>query len=156
MRVAVDADGDHVLLRHQLLGERARLVALDAHLVRMGVDERADLVHVAFGAQLPFVNEQDLRGHRLDLVQHVRRDHDAATLARQIGDDRQDAHARQRIAAGERLVEEHDLGIVRHRLGELGALPHALGVLAEPAVHRVLQVDDAEHLLGARLGVSRA
>ena len=49
-RLAVDGDADDVLLRHQLLGERARLVAVDAHLVRMRVDERANLVHVALGA----------------------------------------------------------------------------------------------------------
>ena len=65
-------------------------------------------------------------------------------------DDLEDAHARQRIAAGERLVEEHDLGVVGHRLRQLGALAHALGVLAEPPVHRVGEVDHAEHLLGAR------
>ena len=45
--------------------------------VRMLVDEIANLVDVAFGDDPAVVDQQDVRRHRLDLVQDVARDEDA-------------------------------------------------------------------------------
>ena len=48
-----------------------------------------------------------------------------------------------RIHAGQRLVENQQLGIVDDRLRELDALTHALAVGADLLVGGVEQVDDA-------------
>ena len=55
--------------------------------------------------------------------------------------------ARERIHAGQRLVEDQQLGIVRERLRQLDALPHALAVGADLLVGGVDQVDQLERPL---------
>ena len=57
-------------------------VRLDVDGVRMLVDQIADLVDVAFGEDPALVDQQDVRRHRLDLVQDVARDDDALAGAR--------------------------------------------------------------------------
>ena len=74
-------------------------------------------------------------------MQDVARDEHVLAFARQVTEkfDRLGAH--HRIEAVERLVQHHDLGLVRDRLRQLDPLPHSLAVAADPAMRRVDQAD---------------
>ena len=76
-------------------------------------------------------------GEPLDFFQDVRAEHDdPALLALSV----QQIHHVQplaRVHAVERLVQQHDLGVVHERRGHLDALPHALGVGRDLPVLRV-------------------
>ena len=71
------------------------------------------------------VDHHDVVAHLLHVVEqvggHQHRDAERA----EAGDERQHLLAAERIEAGGRLVEQHQLGIADERLGELGALAHA-------------------------------
>ena len=60
----------------------------------------------------------------------------------------------QRIHAGQRLVEDQQLGIVHERLRQLDALPHALAVGADLLVRGVEQVDRVERAVAAAAAAS--
>ena len=113
-------------------------------------------MHVAFGEDPAVVDQQDVRRHRLDLVQDVARDEDA--LARRGAQSlirRMVLRAHQRIHAGQRLVENQQLGIVHQRLRQLDALPHALAVGADLLVGGVHQIDRARARAARRASASR-
>ena len=104
--------------------------------------EIADLVDVAFGEDPAVVDQQDVRRHRLDLVQDVARDDDALAGAAPSREIRRIVLRRaERIHARQRLVEDQQLGIVDDRLRQLHALAHALAVGADLLVGGVHQVD---------------
>ena len=56
----------------------------------------------------------------------------------------------RRVEAGGRLVEEEHLGLVHERRREVEPALHAAGVALDPAVGRVVELDELEQLLGAR------
>ena len=75
----------------------------------------------------------------------------AAPSRRMIADQ---VAAGDRVGAGERLVEEEDERVVDEGLGELGPLPHPLGVAADGAVGVLGHADLVEHP-GGRLARRR-
>ncbi len=131
-------------MREELAGEAARIRGADVHRVRMLVDEVADVVNVAFGEDPAVVDEEDVRGHRLDLVQDVARDDDRLSGAGPFADQADRAPAGERVHARERLVEDEERGVVDDGLRELDALAHALAVGANLLARRVHQIDDGE------------
>ena len=107
----------------------------------MLVDQIANLVDVAFGENPPLVDQQDVGGHRFDLVQDVARHDDALARAAPLLDQTDRLAARDRIHAGQRLIEDQQFGIVRQRLRELHPLPHALAVGADLLAGGVEEID---------------
>ena len=85
-RARLEPQADHVVVRQELARERARVVGADVDRVRVLVDQIADLVDVALGEDPAVVDQQDVRRHRLDLVQDVARDDDALAGARPVAD----------------------------------------------------------------------
>ena len=100
----------------------------------------------------PLLISRMFDGHRLDLVQDVARDDDALAGAAPVLDHADRLAARDRIHAGQRLVEDQQLRIVHERLRQLDALAHALAVGADLLVGGVDQVDRLER---ARAAVAR-
>ncbi len=115
-RAAFEFQAEHVIVGEQRAGERARFVSLHVHGVRMFVDEIADLVHVAFGQNPALVDQQDVRGHRLDLVKDVARHDDTAARAAPLLDQPDGLAACDRIHSRQRLVENQQFGLVGKRL----------------------------------------
>ena len=72
-----------------------------------------------------------LRRDRLDLVQDVAGDEHALALGAEPRMMSDQVAAGDRVGAGQRLVEEQHLRVVDEGLGELGPLPHPLGVAAD-------------------------
>ncbi len=138
----------HVVLAGQALAQLARPVALDPDAVRVLVDQAADLVDVALGQHLAAVDDDDLLGQRLDLVQHVARHDHGLAAAGGPADALDDLGARDRVDAGQRLVEDEQRRVVHQALGQLGALAHALGEAAHPAAQRFLQAHLDQRALG--------
>ena len=67
----------------------------------------------------------------------------------QLLDDPLDLDPADRVEAGHRLVQQHQVGVVDERLGDAHPLQHPLGVLAQVRVGRSLEPDVAEELLDA-------
>ncbi len=96
------------------------------------------------GDDLPARDEQHLVGDRLDLVQHVCREHDHGTLRRALAHLVEDQRARGGVRAGEGLVEQQHVRVVHHGLGELGALAHSTAVPADAPFHGLLEPEGLE------------
>ena len=106
--------------------------ALEQRIGRAGHDEPAGVDHHDVVAHLLHVVEQ-VRGH-----QH--RDAERA----EAGDEREHLLAAERVEAGGRLVEQHQLGIADERLGELRALAHAGREPADRAEPGLVEPDEVE------------
>ena len=63
--------------------------------------------------------------------------------------------AAERVEAGGRLVEQHQLGIADERLGQLGALAHAGGEAADRAEAGLVEADQVEDVGGPLAGGPR-
>ena len=61
--------------------------------------------------------------------------------------------AGHRVERAERLVHEQDVGLLRERPGERGALAHAAGELVRALVAEVLEVHHLEQLVHAALAL---
>src|SRR5579862_2956794 len=106
-------------------------------------------MHVALGQDAPLVDEQDVRRHRLDLVQHVAGDDDALAGATPFPDEADRFAPGERVEARQRLVENQELRIVRQRLRHLDALAHAFAVGPDLLAGGVEQVDGFQGAPGA-------
>ena len=132
----------------------ARAVALDAHFVRMLVDEVAHRVDVALGQDLPFVDEQDLRGDGLDLEQHVRRDDHAAPVspsALTTSSTLTRASGSQPVSGSSRKMTSGSCAIACASLTRW-RMPFEYSAMRR--VMRVGEVEPGQHVLGALLGVA--
>ena len=94
-----------------------------------------------FGEHAAVVHQQDVGRERFDFVKDVARDDDMAPFGCPVAKEANRLAARERIHAGQRLVEDEQLGLVRQRLRQLDALAHALAVGADALVGGVFQVD---------------
>jgi hypothetical protein len=94
----------------------------------MRVDQGADLMDVAFRDDAAVVDQQDVRRHRLDLVQDVARDDDALAGARPLLDLPNRPATHDGIHARQRFVEYQQIGVVDQGLRHLHALTHPLAV----------------------------
>src|SRR5262245_44641195 len=81
--------------------------------------------------------------------------HRGATLA-QLRHDVADEQTPERIEAGRRLVEKHELRVVNQRLGQANPLQHALAVAANAAIGGVDEIDAREQRIDARLEIQPA
>ncbi len=79
------------------------------------------------------MDEQDAIGHRLDLLQDVRRDQDRLRLG-QVADHLADALDLVGVEPARRFVEDQDLGVVQKCLRHRGPLAISLGKLADRLV----------------------
>ena len=64
----------------------------------------------------------------------------------EAGDEVEHLLAAERVEAGGRLVEQHQLGVADERLGELGPLPHAGGEAADRTEAGLVEADEVEHV----------
>src|SRR5450759_4181401 len=68
-RPLLEPQANHIVVRQEPPRQAARVGGANVDGVRVRVDQVADLVDVALGQDPPVVDQQDVRGHRLDLVQ---------------------------------------------------------------------------------------
>ena len=94
--------------------------------------------------ELAGVDHHDVVAHLLHVVEqvggHQHRDAERA----EAGDEREHLLAPERVEAGGRLVEQHQLGIADERLGQLRALAHAGREAADRAEARLVETDEVE------------
>ena len=98
------------------------------------------------------MDQNDVLGEALDLVQDVARRKDAGAPEPELAEELEHLMPGDRVEAGERLVDDEQLGLVCDRLGELGALAHALRITRDTPFHRVDEVHALERPHGALVG----
>ena len=82
----------------------------------------------------PVADDDEVVGDDLDLVQQVRGQQDGAAAVGVVAEQVAHPPDAGRVEAVGRLVEDEDLGVAEQRVGDAQPLPHAEGVVAEPAV----------------------
>jgi hypothetical protein len=87
----------------------------------------AQLGERALGDQPAGGDDADPVGHPLGDLQNMRRHDHRAAGANAIAEQSLDVTRRQRIEAGQRLVEDNEPGIVHQRARQRHLLAHALG-----------------------------
>ena len=99
------------------------MIVADQHdAMRVLVDEVADFADVSLGDESAAMQQDDVWRERLDLVEDVAGDDDAAAGSFEAADRIEHVSPRDGIGAGEGLVEKEDLRLVDEGLGQLGAL----------------------------------
>src|SRR5262245_50663949 len=94
----------------------------------MLVDQAPQLSDVSEGEQTALMQEDDGRGHGLDLMEDVRRDENAYASLAKLTDQSDEMSAPKGVEPVEGLVQNQETGMVDHRLRDLDLLAHALGV----------------------------
>src|SRR5207249_9773133 len=135
---------DDMLHPGEGLRELSRLRRLEAHRVRMLVDQGADRVDVARRDGLAVVDEDDVVGDALDLVEHMGRHEDVTARLCEVRDRPEDQDPGERVGPGERLVEDQDLRSVGERLGELRTLAHPAAVGPGGTLRRARETDELQ------------
>ena len=95
-------------------------------------------------AILPLDDDDHPAADGLDLRHDVRREQDRVPVA-QLADQGADLADLDRVEAGRRLVEDQDVGVVDHRLGQADALAVALREVAEDPRLDVVELAALEH-----------
>src|SRR5262245_3648370 len=147
---------DHAVRGEDARGELLRAVAADHDLHRVLFQLLfAHAQHAAFGQDVAVVDQHHAVRHLVHLVQDVARHDQVQTFLRELAEEPDRFGARHRVKPVQRLVKNHDRGLVRDRLGQPYALAHALAVSGDFAVGGLDQVnafDRAPGLLLARPG----
>lgn len=106
----------------------------------------------ALGLEFTLVQDGDAVADGLDFAQFVRGEEDGFALALEALDDFADLHATDGVEAAGRLVEDEEVGVVDERLCEAHALLHPFGVSLDLPFPRVVQLNEFQHGVDARLG----
>ena len=114
----------------------------------MVVEPVADLGHRADGGDPAAGHDGDVVGQLFQLVQLVAGDQQTLALLGQLAEQGDELGPADRVDAAERFVEHQQLRVVQQRLGQLDALPHALGVAAQPPVGPAGHADQFQRRLG--------
>ena len=128
----------------ELRRERARPVAPDEDLHRVLLDLVAHAMHVTFGNDVAVVEQDHAVRDHVDLVQDVARDDQMEPFRRKLLEQADRLGPRHRIETVQRFVEDQNRRVVRDRLCEPHALPHALAVAGDPPLGRLDQSDALE------------
>src|SRR5262245_5937873 len=105
--------------------------------------------------QFTFVQNCHTVADILHILQAVAAHDDRLALVAQADDQVLHPARAERVEAGGRLVEDHQLRIVDQRLRQPDALPHAFGILFENALLVAGQADRFDQLLGPFLALPR-
>ena len=108
-------------------------IALDADPMGVSVDQPTNLVDISLGENLAVIDDQNLFGDCLDFVEHMARDENRFSFTSELADVLGDFRTTERVDPGKWLVENDDVGIVGHALGQFGSLNHPLGKSAHPS-----------------------
>ena len=110
----------------------------------------------ALGDQLPVVDDPDAVGELIGLLEVLRGEEDGRALVAQPAHLVPQRHARRRVQARGRLVEEEHLGLVDQRHREVEPPAHAARVGPDAALGGLREPDALDQLRGARGDRARA
>ena len=131
--VVVQPDLGDVIFAEQPRRHARRVAAADEVLARVLLDLLAHRADGSLGDDHPVGDQHDLVADQIHFLQDVAREDDVLALARPGAEQRDRLGAHQRVKAVQRLVEDEHFGIVRDRLRQPDALPHALGIRTPPS-----------------------
>ena len=98
---------------------------------------------------MPLLHDRHVVAQQFRLAQFMRREEDRLSPAAEPLQEFAEMDARQRIEAGERLVENQQIGIAQQGLRDAGALEHALGVFLERTPCRLRQLHCLQQFIRA-------
>ena len=101
------------------------------------------------------VDHHDAVAHLLHVVEEVGGEQHRDAERAEAGHQLEHLLASERIEAGGRLVEQHQLGIAHERLGQLGALAHPGGEAADRPEARLVETDQVEDVRSPLAGGTR-
>ena len=147
----------------RVLVERARAVdrqqcgcalqvvpVVDDDLDALAADLRLELVGGAAGDDPPVVDDRDLVGELVRLLEVLRGEEQRGALAHLRSDHVPHAEPAARVESRRRLVEEQQARASDQRAREVEPAAHSAGVRLGDAVGRLLEVEALEQLAGAR------
>ena len=149
----------NVAPRHQRPRQVPRPARLDLHPAREARQQPAHLGHRPLGQETPAVDQHDLLGQVLDLVQDVGGEQHVHPRLPQLAQEVQDLSPPQGVEPVERLVQHQQLGVVGEWTGRCArAWAHALGVALGAPAHGLAHLDPRQGVLGplAALGAAEA
>jgi hypothetical protein len=100
---------------------------------------------------LPADHDRHAVADQFQIAQQVAVDQHRLAAAAELQQHVADLPAGQRVDAVGGLVEDDQIGVVDHRLGQPDALGHALGIGGDLVVGPLVHADDGEELAGAVL-----
>ena len=116
----------------------------------------AQFVERAFGDQPAAGDDADAVGHALGDFEDMRGHDDGAAGGDALAQHVLDRAGGAGVEAGQRLVEDDQLGIVHQRAGERHLLPHAAGKAFAALMRVRLEAEPADQFARARFGEPRS
>jgi hypothetical protein len=132
---------------HRALGQ----LQLDVGMADVGLER----LRRPFGDDAAAVDDADVVGELVGLLQVLRGEEDRRTLVVERPHLLPDGLATDRVEAGRRLVEEEDAGLVHQRRGEVEAPLHAARIGADAAIGGGDEVDPLQQVVGAAPALRR-
>ena len=120
----MDACFDYEFVFKQTRRQRLRPVSAD----RFGSDVLRSLahpMHFAFGDDITVMKEHDAVGHHIHFVQDVARNDEVHPCIRELAEKANYFRTRHRVEAVQGFIQYEHRWVMRDRLGEPDALPHA-------------------------------
>ena len=146
--VVVEPDFSDVVLAEKPRRHARRIAAADEVLARVLLDLLAHRADGSLGDDHPVGDEHDLVADQIHFLEDVARKNDVLALVCPHAEQRDRLGPHQRVQAVQWLVEHEYFGIVRDRLRQPDALPHALGIRRHLPVRRLGQAQTLERLPG--------
>jgi hypothetical protein len=149
--VGIDADGSFAELLEHLPSGLERRAVREGHLEPLSADLALQLVRRAVGDGATMVDDHDVIGQAVGLLEVLRRHEQRRPAAGQLGDEIPHRQPALRIQARGRLVEEDDRRLHHERGAEVQAATHAARVGSQRSVGRIGQLEALENVAGALL-----
>jgi hypothetical protein len=129
------------ILLEEFCGQLGGLITSHEDLERMLLHLATHAMNLAFGHHVALIQQNNPIRHEIHLMKNVARDYEVHPLIRELLEETNRLGPRHRIQTVQRLVENHNLGIVGDRLRQTYPLPHAFAVGSDLTIRCVEQVD---------------
>ena len=152
-RISGDRDTVHEISLDQRGGELAGTVSRHTNAVRAIVHQSTDVSIVAGSCQPALGDHEHPRSEPSHLVEHVARHQQALPVIAELVEQTDHPVALHGVEAGQRLVEDQQVGFVNQRRSELDPLAHALRERTDRFRLVSIELDHIEHPAGSRFRV---
>ena len=137
---------EYILVGQKGTAQLSGLLCVQFDSMRMLVEQFSNGVKIPEGEKSAIVQNQNLLSDALDFVQRVAAYQNGLAHRAKLSNDIHDGRSSEWITTGERLVQDDEVRVMDHRVGDFHPLSHPLAVFANLLVDDILQADELQNV----------